>query len=73
MSCGLTATTTSAAPSTAPRCRGRLDAVALVQLGDPLLAPRGDDDLGGVAPAGAEQAGEEGLADPAAAEDRDLA
>jgi len=52
---------------------GRLGAVALVQLGDPLLVSRGNDDLGGVAPAGAEQAGEESLTDAPAAEDRDLA
>ena len=52
---------------------GGLDAVALAQLGEPLLLAGGDDDLGRVAPAGAEQAGEQGLADPPAAEDRDLA
>jgi phosphoenolpyruvate carboxylase len=49
---------------------GRLGAVALSQLGEPLVAAVGDDDLGGVALARAEQAGEEGLPDPAAAKDR---
>ena len=53
--------------------RGRLGAVAFVELGVSLVTPGRDDDLGGIAPAGAEQAGEEGLPDPAAAEDRDLA
>src|SRR4029077_4526029 len=52
---------------------GRLGAIALAQLGEPLLAPAGDHDLGGLAPAGAEQAGEESLPDPPAAEDRNLA
>ena len=45
----------------------------LAQLGDPLVAPRGHDHLGWLAPTRAEQAGEEGLSDPSAAEDRDLA
>ena len=54
MSCGFTATTTIAAPLHGVGVRGRrLDVVALVQLGDALRAPRGDDD---VAPARAQQA-----------------
>ena len=52
--------------------RGCLDAVALVQLGDPLRAAVGDNDLGSLAPAGTEQAGEEGLPDPPSTEDRNL-
>ena len=71
MSCGLTARTTSVGAVTASAFDGRrLDAVALAQLG--ARAPRG----GRVAtivgsPAGAEQAGEQRLADLAAAEDGD--
>src|SRR5262249_59499842 len=51
----------------------RLDAVLLVKLGVPLVAPVRDDHLRRLAPAGAEQAGEQGLADPPAAENRNLA
>ena len=46
----------------------RLDAVALAQLGGPLLAPRARDDVG---PVGATQPGEQRLADLAGAENRD--
>ena len=53
--------------------RGRLGAVAVAQLGELLLAPRGDDHLARLAPARAEQAGEKGLSDSSAAEDGDLA
>ena len=52
---------------------GRFGAVPLPQFGDPLLAAVGDHDLAGIAPTGAEQPGEEGLTNPSAAEDRDLA
>ena len=51
----------------------RLDAVALAQLGDTLGAACGRGDLARLAPAGREQAGDQRLADPAGAEDRDLA
>src|SRR5262252_8325951 len=56
-----------------PVVGGRLGAVALVELCVSFVAPVRDDDLGGVAPTRAEQPGEEGFADPPAAEDRDLA
>ena len=73
MSCGFTATTTSWAPSMAARlpvvastpCRSRSSAALA-------LAAAGDDDRVAFPPAGAEQAGEQRLADAAAAEDRDL-
>ena len=38
---------------------GRLDAVALPQLGCPLVVVDGDDDLGGLAPAAAEETAQE--------------
>ena len=72
MSCGLTATTTSAAPPAAAGVvERRLDPVALPQLGDARLAARRGDEVGGAAPAGREEARDERLADPARAEDRD--
>src|SRR5207248_9468848 len=49
----------------------RPDAEALRELREPLLAAPGGDDLLGHAPARAEQAGDERLADRARAEDRD--
>ena len=50
----------------------RPDAVTSGHFADALLAPAGRDDLLRGAPAGAEQPGEERLADLPAAEDRDL-
>src|SRR5262249_57036665 len=48
----------------------RPDPVALVQLGEPLGAPSGRDDVAGRAPLRREQPGDEGLADLSGAEDR---
>ena len=51
--------------------KGCGDPVRVRELVQPLLPPARDDDVAGLAPAGAEQAGDEGFADLAAAENRD--
>jgi hypothetical protein len=73
MSCGLTETTTRAAPATASGVRKRdRDPVPLAQLVGTLLAARRRRELVLRPPAGREQAADQRLADLARAEYRDL-
>ena len=72
ITCGFTESTTMAASWTAARLSVRgADAVALLQLGEPVLAPVGEEDLRGRGDAGAQQALHEGLGHVAGAEEGD--
>ena len=72
MSCGLTARMTSAAPLDGGRVvAGRLDPVALGQLGDALRAAAGRNEIGGRTPARAEEAAQHRLTEPSCTENRD--